>query len=77
MRSASNTTLVRRTGRHRLGLPGLVPATTFVTVTRRNFFARLFRSGRHRHAIPVGATVTSIPTAQTAATVRASELKAA
>ena len=75
MRSASNTTLVR--GRHRLGLPGLVPVTSFVEVVRRNFFVRMFRTGRHRHTAPVGATVTVLPTAPTTGTVRATELTAA
>lgn len=75
MRSASSTTLAR--GRHRHGLPGLVPVTNFVEVVRKNFFVRLFRAGRHHRTIPVGAIVTVLPTAPITGTVRATELTAA
>lgn len=47
-------------GRHRLGRPGLVPATTFVALVRRGFFAALFHHGKHRFEYP--ATPVLVPT---------------
>ncbi len=35
-------------GRHRLGLPGLIPVTALVRVVRRGLFASWLRPGRHR-----------------------------
>ncbi len=46
MRSAATTTLIR--GRHRLGRPGLVYVTHFVTVVRRGLFESWRTPGRHR-----------------------------
>ena len=77
MRSALNARLI--SGRHRLGLPDLVPVSSFVTVIRRNVFLRMFRSGRHRWTGRIAATpgvVTKLPTPAGAA-VRATELHAA
>jgi len=37
-------------GRHRLGIPGLIPVTALVTVARRRFFLAWFRPGKHRRA---------------------------
>ncbi|WP_029135777.1 hypothetical protein [Nakamurella lactea] len=56
-------------GRHRLGLPGLVPVRHFVTVTQRNFFARLFGFGARpgRHHLVDGATDRAVPALQAAA----------
>ena len=46
------TTLIRMpvAGRHRLGIPGLIPVTAMVTVARRRFFLAWFRPGKHRRA---------------------------
>ena len=81
VRSASSTTLARhRTGRHRLGTPGLVSVSTFVEVSRPSFFTRWFRRGRHRAVVgtvaPTLGTVTALPTAS-ASGVRGAELTAA
>ena len=86
VRSASSTTLSRRSeGRHRLGLPGLVPVSTFVEVTRPSFFTRWFRRGRHRSVgaaagyakvSPTLGTVTALPTPVSSG-VRGAELTAA
>lgn len=38
------------TGRHRLGLPGLIPVTTLARVVRRGLLASWLRRGRHRRA---------------------------
>ena len=37
-------------GRHRLGRPGLIPATALLTVVRRGLFASWLRPGGHRRA---------------------------
>ena len=52
------------TGRHRLGRPGLIPATALVTVVRRGFFGSLLRRGRHRWtaATIAARTPTKLPT---------------
>lgn len=59
-------------GRHRLGLPGLVPVRQFVTVTQRSLLARLFGLGRRsgRHHLPIatdGLADRAAPALQTAA----------
>ncbi|MDQ6658199.1 MAG: hypothetical protein M3Z00_08255 [Actinomycetota bacterium] len=58
-------------GRHRIGLPGLVPVRQFVTVAQRSLLARLFgfgrRAGRH-HLVATDAPAERIaPALQTAA----------
>lgn len=54
-------------GRHRFGLPGLVPVRHFVTVTQRGFFARLFgigaRPGRHHLVDSADRTTPALQTA--------------
>ncbi|WP_420121444.1 hypothetical protein [Nakamurella sp.] len=35
-------------GRHRLGRPGLIPASTLVVVVRRGWLSHLLRPARHR-----------------------------
>lgn len=59
-------------GRHRLGLPGLVPVRQFVTVAQRSLLARLFgfgrKSGRHHLLIATdGLAERTAPSLQTAA----------
>lgn len=59
-------------GRHRLGLPGLVPVRQFVTVAQRSLFARLFGLGRKtgRHHLLMasdGLADRTAPALQTAA----------
>jgi hypothetical protein len=44
--------IVETTGRHRLGLPGLRPLSSFASIVTRGFLARLFYRGRHREPVP-------------------------
>lgn len=61
-----NHTTALTPGRHRYGLPGLVHVSEFVTVTRRGFFSRLFRPGRHRmFEVPAVTTAGIQPSAAT------------
>lgn len=58
-------------GRHRLGLPGLVPVRSFVRVTQRSVLIRLLGFGRRpgRHHLSPGFDLTQrhAPALQTAA----------
>jgi hypothetical protein len=56
-------------GRHRLGLPGLIPVRHFVAVTQRSFLARLFGIGARpgRHHLRDDAATRAVPALQTAA----------
>lgn len=67
-----STTLIR--GRHRLGRPGLVSVTAFVTVVRRGLFQSWRIPGRHRRVhtvdpqwvpapVPVSPAVSTMPSA--------------
>lgn len=69
MRSAATTTLIR--GRHRLGRPGLVYVTHFVTVLRRGLFESWRVPGRHRQvaAEPQWLPTPAVPASATPAGV--------
>lgn len=64
-----STILVR--GRHRFGLPGLVPVRHFVTVSQRSLLVRLLgfgrRPGRHHAALGLDVAERQAPALQAAA----------